>query len=517
MKYFQYLILVCCLVFYPSCSDLLEETPETFYNQADVFSTEEGVETVLNGLYNALGNANYYGTAWPNLILPVSGKFYSSQKANKDAVGLNTTPSNIHLDDLWGQAYATINIANIIIENLEKSDFSFSNKESVLSQAYFIRGVAYFDLVRLFGGVPLRTIPSTLDELHVGKSSKEAVYDQVIEDFEVAKRMLPEFEEQQSGRPARLTANVYLAKVYMTLAGEDGGDPTLWSKAYDEIIEVFNSNVYQLTPTYAELFEPGNENTVESIFEIQYGHTGGTRNSDIVRIFTPSNSIYTPSNLPTFGRIRPNKETYDDHLNRYPEDPRIAATFIAGQYDKSDGGTQKIYPERTNGNQGFAVIRKWFDPTYNGTTTARNIIVVRYADVLLMLAEIENELNGPDNAYQYVNQVLLRARDTDGDGTGDALQPADWGSMSKEEFRSRIMKERRYELLSEGQEWFDTRRRGYQYFLDEVVEPHNSHPNNDPNTDFIYPSDEKNMLLPIPLVEIAGNQSISVADQNPGY
>ncbi len=517
MKIIQYLILTCCVLLCTSCSDLLDETPETFYNQADIFSTEEGVETALNGLYDALGNANYYGTAWHNLILPVSGKFYSSQKANKDAVGLNTTPSNIYVGDLWGQAYTTINIANIIIENLENSSLEFDNMESVLGQAYFLRGVAYFDLVRLFGGVPLRTVPSELEDLHVAKSSKGVIYDQVIADFEIAKRMLPDFEAQQSGRPARLTANVYLAKVYMTLAGEDGGDPALWSNAYDEIIEVYNSNVYQLTPTFAELFEPGNENTVESVFEIQYGHTGGARNSDIVRSFTPSNSIYAPANLPTFGRIRPNKETYDDHLTRYPEDPRITATFIADRYDKADGGTQKIYPEKNNGNQGFAVVRKWFDPSYNGTTTARNIILVRYADVLLMLAEIENELNGPDNAYQYVNQVLLRARDIDGDGLGDALQPADWASMSKEEFRTNIMKERRYELLSEGQEWFDTRRRGYQYFLTDVVEPHNNHPEIDPTTDFVYPSDEKNMLLPIPLIEISGNQSVSVADQNPGY
>jgi hypothetical protein len=115
--------------------------------------------------------------------------------------------------------------------------------------------------------------------------------------------------------------------------------------------------------------------------------------------------------------------------------------------------------------------------------------------------------------------VLGRARDANGDGnvTPDATTPANWSGMTKEVFRDRIMYERRYELLSEGEEWFDTRRRGYQYFFDNVVTPHNNNPTKDATRDFVYPTAEKNMLLPIPLAEIAGNQAISEKDQNPGY
>ena len=517
MKVLNRILPILFLVLATSCSGLLEESPETFYSEATIFSTEEGVETAINGLYDAFGSVDYYGTAWHAMVLPVSGKFFSSQIANRDATGLNTTPSNTWVGRVWAQAYKTINRANIVIQNLENTTLELENRERALGDAYLLRAVAYFDLVRLFGGVPLRILPTELEDIHLSRSTKATIYDQVIADFELAKRNLPEAGDQILGRPSRLAANVYLAKVYMTLAGEDGGDPSFWSKAYEEAIVVFNSQAYQLTPTFAELFVLENENTVESIFEIQYGHTGGVRNADLVRFYTPSKSTFAPSNAPTFGRIRPNKETYDDHLNQYPDDPRIGATFIAGQYDKATGGVQKIYPEKNNGNQGFAVISKWFDSSYNGTTTARNYILLRYADVLLMLAEIENELNGPDNAYQYVNQVLARARDIDGDGVGDAVEPADWDAMSKDEFRTRIMRERRYELLSEGQEWFDTRRRGYNYFIAEVVEPHNAHPAFDPTTDFIYPSVEKNMLLPIPLTEISGNQMVSVEDQNPGY
>ena len=496
-----------------SCKDTLEENPETFFSEDSVFSTEAGVETAVNGLYATFSGPQYYGSSWTTFMLPVSGKFFSTQNPNIDATGLNTTSSNPILRNLWSQTYKTINTANIIINNLENTSLELENKESALGNAYFIRGIAYFDLVRLFSGVPIRLEPVTDKTIHAPKSSAQEVYNQLIADLEKAKSMLPERGMTINGRPANLAANVFLAKVYMTLAG--AGDNAAWAKAQTEILPVYGA--YSLTPTYAELFIPQNENTVESIFELQYDHTGGIRNSDNIRNFTPSKSIYAPENVITFGRIRPNKETFDNHLETYPDDPRIAATFLFDSYEKADGGTQKIYPEKSNGNQGFAIIRKWFDPTYNGVTTARNYFILRYADVLLMLAEIENEINGPDNAYGYVNELLQRARDVDGDGMSDSVEPADWSGMTQDEFRNSIMQERIFELLSEGQEWFDTRRRGYQFFLDNVVTPHNNHPTFDPTTDFVYPTDEKNMLLPIPLAEISGNQLITNEDQNPGY
>ena len=509
----SYIILFALITIIFSCKNTLEEDPETFFSEASVFSTEAGVETAVNGLYATFSGPQYYGSSWTTFMLPVSGVFFSSQNANRDATGLNTTSSNPLLRNIWSKAYETINTANIIINNLENTTLELDNKEAALGNAYFIRGVTYFDLVRMFSGVPIRLEPVTDETIHAPKSSAQEVYNLLIADLEKAKTMLPERGLNINGRPANLAANVYLAKVYMTLAG--AGDNTAWTKAQTEISPVIGA--YSLTPTYAELFMPQNENTVESIFELQYDHTGGTRNSDNIRNFTPSKSIYAAANVTTFGRIRPNKEIFDNHIATYPDDPRIATTFLFDTYEKIDGGNQKIYPEKTNGNQGFAIIRKWFDPTYNGVTTARNYFMLRYADVLLMSAEIENEINGPDNAYQYVNEVLARARDIDGDGISDSVEPADWSGMTQEDFRSSIMQERIFELLSEGQEWFDTRRRGYQFLLDNVITPHNSHSTFDSTTDFVYPTDEKNMLLPIPLSEISGNQLITNEDQNPGY
>lgn len=507
---FFLVILLCCLLFSGCEGGLLEETPDTFESEAQVFSTEEGLDAALNGLYYSFGEQDYHGAAFHNLLMPVSGKFWSSQQANLDATGLNTTPSNLGLVQLWAQAYQVINEANIIITNLEENGSGLSNSQAALGQAYFLRAVTYFDLVRMFGGVPIRTVPTTSETLDLPRSSLEDVYERLVADFETARMLLPDNLE---GRPKPSAATAYLAKVYLTRATTEE-NTTFFNLAMTEALTVFNSGDYQLTATYDELFELGVENTVESIFELQYGHTGGVRLADFSRIYTPRGSIYSLPNVPTFGRVRPNKETFDQHLQTYPDDPRIDAIFLYNEYER-DGARRTIYPLRTRGNDGYTALRKYFDPTYNGTTTQRNMILFRYADLLLMLAEIENELNGPDNAYQYVNAVLTRARNS-GAGAG-AVEPADWSNLSQAEFRDRIRKERLFELLGEGHAWFDTRRFGYEYLRDNVIIPHNAQGNFDATKDFMYPDDPKNLLLPIPQTELAGNSAIDVNDQNPGY
>ena len=519
-----YKILSICLVLFiaQGCQEYLDEEPITQFNEEQVFSTESGVESAVNGLYASFASGAYHGSAMHGLIMPHSGKFWSSQGASEDATSLNCSTSNTWLVRLWPQMYQAINQANIIIANLENSEEDFSNKDFAIAQAYFIRAATYFDLVRLFGGVPLKTVPSSVETLHTPRASVEEVYNLIIADFEKAEEMLPDFGEYLMERPTKYAANAYLAKVYMTMASKPGADQSLWQMAYDEAIKVYGK--YALTPTFEGLFEVGNENTEESIFEIQYGPNGGIRNADVIRFYIPKESVLVPEEQVVFGRVRPNKETFDQHVNQYPDDPRIASTFLFDSYEMyedTDGDgenevvTQNIYPVKTNGNDGYTALYKYRDPNYNGTTTSANFIKLRYADVLLMLAEIENELNGPTNAYTYVNEVLTRARQLP-DGN-EASEPSNWSGMSQSEFRERIMEERQYELLGEGHSWFDARRRGYEYFVDHIVVPHNNHPTFDTGKDFVYPITIKNMLLPLPLTELSGNYEISEADQNPGY
>lgn len=503
-KYKSIIAIIIFAITITGCNDYLEEDVETFIEEELVFTTEEGLESAVNGLYASYADPAYHGSSIHTFIAPVSGKFFSNQGASADATALNTLPNNTWLTRMWPQMYTTINVANIIIDNLE--DSALPNKERALGEAYFIRAATYFDLVRYFGGVPLKVTPATIEDLNTSRSSKEEIYNLIIADFEKAKLMLPNPGENLYQRPVKTAANMFLAKVYITLAGENN-DFEMWQLAYSEAIQVYGQ--YSLTPTFAELYNPDNENTAESIFEIQYATNGAVRNSDVIRSYTLKDFY----DYPTFGRVRPNKEVYDQHFNQYPGDPRIDATFIYDSYTKVNGSNQNLYPIQINGNDGFTGLKKYLDPDFNGSTTSRNILKLRYADLLLMLAEIENELTGPSNAYQYINEVLARARTTE---SGMTAQPADWSGMSQDEFRTRILRERQYELLGENHEWFDTRRRGYEYFLDEVIETHNNFPNLG-NKDFTYPVSVKNMLLPIPSTEISNNTEISQANQNPGY
>lgn len=508
------IITVFTLVSVFSCEDYLTEEPITDYFADQIFTDEAAVESAVAGMYIKFSSFEYHGSGALNLLMPMSGKFWSSQNANVDATSLNCTPSNINLNQLWSGMYSTINTCNVLIYNLNEATVELSNKDISLGQAYLLRAITYFDLVRVWGGVPIKTSPASVDNLNTPKSPKEDVYNLIITDLELAKQLLPDLGEYNSSRPAKYVANAYLAKVYMQLAGEDGGDPSLWQNAKDELLPIYGQ--YSLVPTYDELFDINNENSSESMFEIQYTIVGGRRSSDAIRMFNP-NRVY--ENLNTFGRIRPNKEVFDQHVNHYPNDPRIETTFYYGSYQRFNNNgvlvNQNLYPTIINNNNGFTCIKKYTDPYYNGTTSERNYFKLRYADVLLMLAEVENEINGPTaDAYGYVNEVLYRAR-TQSDGT-QAVEPSDWSGMTQEEFRTRIMRERQYELLGEGHAWFDTRRRGYQFFLTEVIENHNNQPNLG-NKDYIYPVSVKNMLAPIPSEEINSNQSISEADQNPGY
>lgn len=538
-----------------SCNEQLVDNFENKYSEVQVFSTEEGTETAVNGMYAQLQGYDYYGSRTRLLLWPHSGKYNSSQGANDDANRLVAANTNINLDKLWRGIWQTINQINIVIINAEGS--GLANESTTLGQAYFLRGVVYFDLVRIFGEVPIRLTPTTKDDIHIAKSSKEELYNLIISDLKKAGDLLPDRGEYIAGRPLKYAANAYLAKVYVTLAGTNDATTlpsgfntvteseitvasisNFWEEAKKELDFVINNGGYELTPTFADLWTQDSRNTSESIFELQYGHTGAVRTNDIIRdVVLKGYPGIIPDGANTFGRIRPNKEMFSDHIIQYSgndytgqdfitagkasdvitlddavADPRINETYLYNNYTSTvNGKNQNLFPRINKGNQAYPGLAKYKDLTYDGTTTIKNIILLRYAEVLLLRAEVENEINGPSSAYTFVNKVLKRARTT---ATGTTLQPADWDATSvptQEEFRYRIMKERQYELNGEGHEWFDMRRRGLDYFQNEI-DHHNAAVNfysSEGNKDFIFSNIETQMTLPIPLAELSGNNLIN--------
>lgn len=511
-------VLTGCLV--TSCSKMIEEEPKGFLNDQSLFNTEAGAQAVLNGCYERIATYYYFGVGYTQFLSLGSGAFWTSHAASLPVAKMTAQATDALVNNTWKEAYSAINAVNGLIINLSESNIKASVKNQVLGEGYFIRALLYFNNVRIWGDVPLRLSISNSEEIDMARTPAADVYKQVIADLEEAKKLMPEPKDQIKGRPHKWAAYSLLAKVYMTMAGNDQNSP-YWQKAYDEAIQVYNANVYKLVRPYKDLWDIKKPNSTESIFEVQYSMAGGSANG-LTQIHMPSNTIYTPKQVtaPT-SRIRAHKVTFDDFRNQYPGDPRINATFIYGNVPRNDGTTLAIYPSNMT-SQGYPYIFKYADPNYTASVSNCNFIYLRYADVLLMLAEIENELHGPGNAYKYVNEVMDRARDANGNGRTDMGEtvPANWSGMAQDEFRQRIMQERRFELLGETHEFYDLRRRGVTY-LKAYLQHHNTHPLFNATNDFLYPTDDASvkrlLLMPIPSDEINSNRLITPSDQNQGY
>lgn len=513
MKTFRKLLTYFFIVFsLAACKkDFLAEDPYTFYSADGLYSSVSGANSVLNGAYNAIAGYDLFSAGYNNLLAPSSLGFITNQTV---AVGLNSleiNPSTQWISQVWFQSYFSIARVNDILAKLPPSQIDQNAKNNILGQAYFLRGMLYFNLVRLWGGVPLRLQPTNASNLNEPRAHRDSVYAQIIRDLKMAEELLPLRAQQTVGRPNKYAANSLLGKVYIQLAGNNPSSPN-WQLAKDEFLKVVNSNTYSLVPKFGDLWDNTKENTSESIFEVQFSsQTAG----QWTIMFGPQNASITPSASTgqPFGRLRVNKEIYNDHNATYPNDPRIQLSYLDSSYtNKVNGAAVLVYPLNTT-SQGWPYLIKWNDPAFVSNNSNRNFIYLRYADVLLSLAEAENEINGPANAYQYVNQVLTRARNSI---TPAAAQPANWSGMTKEQFRDRIMLERRFELIGEMHMWYDIRRRGLDYFY-SVIDHHNTNPNFSTGYDVVVTKNERSILLPIPADEMNTNLALTNTDQNPGY
>jgi len=505
------------LVTFNACN--MEEEPK-FPAADNLFSSTEGANTVLNGCYSGVADFNYYGADFLHLTYFSSGLYTSNRDASlNDILIFQQTPSLNFVENVWKAGYRVIARTNDIIDNLSDVELNdVDEQNNILGQAYFLRALTYFNLVRIYGGLPLIETTVTFETINQPRASEEAVYQLIIADFKKAADLLKDVDAQTAGRPAAPAANMLLAKVYMTLAGnQTAGETDNWQKAYDEAIKVYGK--YTLVSDYNSLWAEATSNvSSESVFEVMGNEENTLR---LYQLFTASNGNAGRS---VWGRIKPHIECYDMHVAKYADDPRVAATFKS-EWTKylASGKTQEIksYPfwtKRNNKDKSYPWLNKYYikDHTKQNYNTNTNFVPFRYADLLLMLAEIENELNGPDNAYAYVNEVLARARAS---AETPSIEPADWSGLTQDEFRAAIMFEYRYELLGEGHEWFNDRRRGYDYFKTNVIDVHNNHPGYDfnVNRDVLLPDDSRNLLMPIPQSEITANPSINAEDQNPGY
>lgn len=506
MKIWNIYILIILGISINSC-DLTENPP---FLDNTVYDNPQSARAALDGFYQSLTT---YGAQEQRLFAlnGFSGLFVTRKNGGNNRNNVNNANlfslkpiQDRDSENMWGGIYQAIARCNSAIQNTTTYENPSTADEELFNEvaghAYFVRAWSYFSLVRLWGDIPMWLELPAAGNTDKAKSSAKDVYAQIISDAQQAEQLIN--GRAGIGYPLKYAANMLLAKVYMTLATapadlKDGAisEAQYWQMAYDEAIKVYGQ--YSLHNDYAELFTVNGENTSESMFELQISQDAS--NSQMGRNYTP----WKYKLAQHFGWFSVHADVYDYHAATYPSDPRLDATYLS-EYSRADNGsTVKVYPANASRNN-FSNAHPYFfkfaekDVTHSNQYNSQNIIVYRYAELLLMLAEISNELqNG--QALGYVNEVLARV----------GLTPHAGYFGTQDEFRVAIMDEYRFEVLGEGEDAYHNRRRGFDFFLQNTILRHNNNPNYNPSVDLELSTDQEQVMsLPIPLIEINTNNLI---------
>jgi len=473
------LVLFVIAAFFVSCEDLLEEKPKTV--AAEIFyNTAEEVETAVNAIY-----LPFLGSTWPELIVRLDTHTDWGYGRGSRSV-LNNLQGFTSIDEMgayWTSFYLMIRNANLVIKNAPNgSAISQEEIELYVAEAKFLRAFAYFNLVRNYGSVPLRT-EENLNERDLKKSTVADIYTFILEDLAEAEINLPE-QPAQAGRPGKYAAKTLLADVYLTLGQ--------YADARDKSEEVIQSELYSLVPVTTKedfqkkVFGPGIVTTTEEIFYIKYTHQVGFGNYILWILNHPSTGYY-------------------NYGGAYAHYGNAANPFFQNWED--DDIRKSLWTLINFGlGSNTLVCNKYVDTEAvdKSTGAGNDLPLYRYADALLIYAEAScMASDGPTaDGIEALNQVHRRAY-----GQAPATASSvdfNLTNYDTETFQNLVLQERAYEFIFEGKRWYDLKRTGKAA---EVILSAKG-----------VTIADKAYLWPIPTSELNYNQALDPeTDQNPGY
>ncbi|MBV6644650.1 MAG: RagB/SusD family nutrient uptake outer membrane protein [Cyclobacteriaceae bacterium] len=450
MKVFKlFTLLIAAGLF--SCEDFLEEDPQSLLAPGTFPSTPAEAEVFLNGIGDDdLNSGLYFDEGFFQLAQASSDETTSDDTDGSrfEIDHYTFLTSNRHILQVYEASFIAINEANTLIEAIEGQEWA----PRYLAGARFYRAWMYFNLVRLYGAnIPL--LDKSTQSLDAGfepVGDVEAIYRLIESDLQYAEVNAPttwtgNTAIPDDGRPTIGAAKTMLAKLYLTWAGWPVRDNSKWAMASAKAQEVIDLGIYDLVPDFSTLWTnwgTPQETTVENILAFHYVDQAPTR---ITRHFRPNE--FGGGNRGT-GRFLASEVT----LNQFDDaDLRKAATFVT----TFDTGSEILtYTDDWGGSNPLAgepaCIKYDVDnATYSGTgrASAANINIFRFAEVLLILAEAENETNGPTAAaYDAVNRLRTRA--------GMPLL----SGLSQDDFRTAVRNEWTYELAYECKRRFNLAR-----------------------------------------------------------
>ena len=428
-----------------SCSDSFLDTVSTdTYNEANWWQTKSQALSSINGCYSVLRNGQVYGT---NALREenISPNSYSMSGDSPLDVGTHDAGNDNRFMDKWDIYYQGIGRVNIVLDNVERVDMDTDLKDRIKGEASFLRGLFYYNLVNYFGGVPLiLKSPNFEGQSDLPRNTRDEVVTQVLADLDYAASVLPvSYTGSDIGRATKGAAVAFKTRVLLY--------ESRWSEAALTAKEVMELNQYSLFPDYRGLFMLENEENSEVIFDVQYLVPNYPTSWDIIIELqinvAPTldlvNSYYMTDGLPI-----QDSPLYDP-LNPYENrDPRLHQSVAIPGYMYRGGLVSDTKYFSTG--YGFKKYTTYSDDVYlpNINNSEINFIVLRYADVLLMYAEAENEAVGSDaSVYDALHEIRQRA------GMPDV--PA---GLSQDKMREVIRHERRIELAGEGLYYNDIRR-----------------------------------------------------------
>ncbi|GAB3988521.1 RagB/SusD family nutrient uptake outer membrane protein [Spirosoma daeguense] len=479
-----------------SCSNFLEEGDPSNFTVENYFTKPEHATSAVNSIYDNLKTTTgggFNGAPWMMLEFATGlANTELGQAVNSIFVrNLTNNSDNTYGRTYWVSCYKGIGNANLAIAKIPGITMDATAKNKSLGEARFLRAWYYYNLVRIFGKVPLVTEPVglTSENLYAEQATEEAVYNLIVADLlEAEKSGLPYLDK--TGRVSLGAIKSLLADVYMTMAGyplQKGAE--YFKKAAEKANEVITSNQYSLFTTYDDLHDPSKKNTGENIFMVQF--LANIQPSGWQTSIIPYNQGISAYSDQT-GAIFANKEfveSYEKGDKRAEE-----KQFYYRTYTLKDNRSRTI-------DLGGYYIYKHFDIAAQLTTTSSDLNwpLLRYADVLLIYAEAANEVSGPSaDAYEAVNKIRRRANLPNLTG------------LTKDQLREAVWKERWYELSFENITWFDmVRLRKAFNVTTKAFDNYVGHK-------FSYGPilKERELLFPIPTSEIRNNNKLK---QNPGY
>ncbi|MBS1567042.1 MAG: RagB/SusD family nutrient uptake outer membrane protein, partial [Bacteroidetes bacterium] len=444
----RYIILLTCMTaLLASCKKQLKEVPASFLTPDNFYQNAADAQSAINGVLSALQPQAYYQrTIYIITELPADclTPLLTQNQERIDMYKLQYTPTNPEISNWWQNSYKLISRANDVIAHVPAINMDVTARNNIVGNAYFLRGMAYFDLVRSFGDVPLLLVPITSpsdSSLFPTRTAAASVYQQVISDLKYAEaNCLPEDKilAANKGMVSSGAASAMLARVYLQRASTAWADAQDNQNALAQCNKVINSKLYSLMPNYSDVFNWNLKfypNQKEVIFAVQFGSNG----SNITQNITCR--MFSPSGLGGSGSFQCNTNFFN---NGYPADDVIRSSWNIS----NKVGTATVAP----------FIYKYRDPEWvSGTNNSKmNWIVLRYADVLLMQSEAMNNLTPTDPAkFTGINLVRARA------GLTSPTQQYSFTNVATQTaFVDTLVSERARELCVEGHRRWDLIRLG---------------------------------------------------------